>query len=299
MADIHPRRSALYMPGSKERALEKGKELAADVIIFDLEDAVSPEMKMAARDQVQQAVLKGGYGHRELVIRINGLGTSWFEDDVKSAISAKPDAILVPKISEAEDVTTIREALKRANAPTDLAIWAMMETPLAMLNAGDIAAIGPHAAHPLTVFVMGTNDLAKETRAALMPGRAPMHAWLSMCVAAARAYDIDILDGVYNDYKNETGFIEECEQGRDFGMDGKTLIHPSQITPCNEIFCPSREDVEWCEKVIEAFSLTENQGKGAITVDGKMVELLHKTMAERTVALATAIKQQTTENAKI
>ncbi len=290
MAQIRPRRSALYMPGSNERALEKGKSLAADVIIFDLEDAVAPEMKQQARDQVQDALRAGGYGTKELVIRVNGLETPWFADDLKSAISAGPDAILVPKISTARDVNDIRTALADANAPKELDVWAMMETPLAMLNALEIAASGPNEIYGLQAFVMGTNDLAKETGAALKPGRMPMLAWLSTCVAAARAFDIQILDGVYNDFKDEAGFKTECEQGRDLGMNGKTLIHPNQLAPCNEIFSPSKEDVDWSQKIINAFRQAENQDKGAITVEGKMVELLHKSMAEQTVAIATAIE---------
>lgn len=290
MAQIRPRRSALYMPGSNERALEKGKSLATDVIIFDLEDAVAPEMKQQAREQVQDALRAGGYGAKELVIRVNGLETPWFTDDLKSAISAEPDAILVPKISTARDVNDIRTALADANAPAGLDMWAMMETPLAMLNALEIAASGPSDTHCLQAFVMGTNDLAKETGAALKPGREPMLAWLSTCVAAARAFDIQILDGVYNDFKDETGFKTECEQGRDLGMNGKTLIHPNQLAPCNEIFSPSKEEVDWSQKIINAFRQAENQDKGAITVEGKMVELLHKSMAEQTVAIATAIE---------
>lgn len=290
MVTIRPRRSVLYMPGSKERALEKGKSLPTDAIIFDLEDAVAPDMKDMARDQVASAVQAGGYGQRELVIRVNGLDTPWFKEDLKAAASAKPNAILVPKVSSGEDIRSVRDQLKALGADPSIDLWAMMETPLAMLKALDIAENGPSESHRLAVFIMGTNDLSKETGAAIKPGREAMLAWLSTCVAAGRAFGIDIVDGVYNDFKDEDGFKTECAQGNDLGMDGKTLIHPGQIGPCNEIFSPSAEAVEWAKKIIEAFELPENQGKGAITVDGKMVELLHAEMAKRTVAISEAIE---------
>ncbi len=290
MVTIRPRRSVLYMPGSKERALEKGKSLPTDAIIFDLEDAVAPDMKDMARDQVAKAVEAGGYGQRELIIRVNGLDTPWFKEDLKAAASAKPNAILVPKVSSGEDIRSVRDQLKALGSDPSIDIWAMMETPLAMLKALDIAENGPSESHRLAVFIMGTNDLSKETGAAIKPGREAMLAWLSTCVAAGRAFGIDIVDGVYNDFKDEDGFKTECAQGNDLGMDGKTLIHPGQIGPCNEIFSPSAEAVEWDKKIIEAFELPENQGKGAITVDGKMVELLHAEMAKRTVAISEAIE---------
>lgn len=292
MATIRPRRSVLYMPGSKERALEKGKELQTDAIIFDLEDAVAPDMKEMARQQVVAAISAGGYGNRELVIRVNGIDTPWFEEDIKAAASADPDAILVPKVSSGEEVELVRQKLIAHGAKAGIDLWAMMETPLAMLQAKEIAAAGPAESHRLAAFVMGTNDLAKETGAALTPGRLPMLSWLSTCVAAGRAFGIDIIDGVYNDFKNEEGFKKECEEGRDLGMDGKTLIHPAQLAPSNEVFSPSEDAVEWARKIIEAFEQPENQGKGAITVEGKMVELLHAEMAKRTVAKAEAIKAQ-------
>jgi len=282
------------MPGSKERALQKGKELQTDAIIFDLEDAVAPDMKDNARTQVQAALNEGGYGNRELVIRVNGLETPWHEADLKAAVGANPHAILVPKVSTGDDLKTVRASLTSLGAPKSINLWAMMETPLAMLNAQQIAQNGPSEGYRLAAFVMGTNDLAKETRAVLKEGREPMLAWLSICIAAGRAFDIDIIDGVYNDFKNEEGFIKECEQGRDLGMDGKTLIHPGQLAPCNQVFSPTPHAVEWAKKIIEAFQQPENQGKGAITVDGKMVELLHAEMAKRTVGIAKAIEEQTT-----
>lgn len=291
MATIRPRRSVLYMPGSKQRALEKGKELATDAIIFDLEDAVAPDMKEMARDQVLAAVSAGGYGNRELVIRSNGIDTPWFKDDLAAAAKAKPNAILIPKVSSGQDVQNVRNQLKNINADKSIELWAMMETPLAMLKALEIAESAADESHPLTVFIMGTNDLAKETGAAIKPGREAMLSWLSTCVAAGRAFGIDIIDGVYNDFKNEAGFKTECEQGSNLGMDGKTLIHPGQIAPCNEVFSPSNEAIEWAKTIIEAFEQPENQGKGAITVEGKMVELLHAEMAKRTVAISEAIER--------
>lgn len=290
MVTIRPRRSVLYMPGSKERALEKGKTLPTDAIIFDLEDAVAPDMKDMARDQVANAVQAGGYGQRELIIRVNGLDTPWFEADLKAAASAKPNAILIPKVSSGDDIRSVRDQLKALGADASIDLWAMMETPLAMLKALDIAESGPAENNRLAVFIMGTNDLSKETGAVIKPGREAMLAWLSTCVAAGRAFGIDIVDGVYNDFKDEKGFKTECQQGSDLGMDGKTLIHPGQIEPCNEIFSPSSDAVEWAKKIIEAFELPENQGKGAITVEGKMVELLHAEMAKRTVAISDAIE---------
>jgi len=290
MVTIRPRRSVLYMPGSKERALEKGKSLPTDAIIFDLEDAVAPDMKDMARDQVASAVQAGGYGQRELIIRVNGLDTPWFKEDLKAAAGAKPNAILIPKVSSGEDIRAVRDQLKALDADPSIDLWAMMETPLAMLKALDIAENGPSDIHRLAVFIMGTNDLSKETGAAIKPGREAMLSWLSTCVAAGRAFGIDIVDGVYNDFKDEDGFKTECAQGNDLGMDGKTLIHPGQIGPCNEVFSPSVDAIEWAKKIIAAFELPENQGKGAITVDGKMVELLHAEMAKRTVAISEAIE---------
>ncbi len=276
---IKPRRSVLYMPGSNERALQKAKTLAADCYIFDLEDAVAPDAKQLARQQVCQAVKAGGYGERELIIRINSLDSEWGRDDLAAAMAVKPDAILVPKVSSAADL----EAFKAV----DCEIWAMMETPLAMLNAAEIAA------SPIVqTFVMGTNDLARETGASLENGRRAMVPWLMNCVAAARAFGLDIIDGVYNDFRHEPGLADECEQGVEFGMTGKTLIHPDQIGPCNEAFSPSESEVERAREIIAAFELPENRGKGAISLNGRMVELLHCEMAEKTVALAEAIAQR-------
>lgn len=286
-SSIRPRRSILYMPGSNARALEKAKMLAADALILDLEDAVAPDMKDMARDQVAAAVASAGYGDRELAIRINALETPWGHDDLAAAIDAGPDAILVPKPSRAADLDPI--AARIEDAGRTIPLWAMIETPLALLNIQEIAGYAAHSHAPLTVLVMGTNDLAKETRARLVPGRAPMLPWLATAILAARAHGLDIVDGVYTDFHDTDGFLAECRQARDLGMDGKTLIHPGQIDAANEAFAPSDEEVARARKIIAAFALPENKGMGAISLDGRMVELLHAEMARRTVALAEAI----------
>ncbi len=286
---FRPRRSVLYVPGSNARALEKAKTLAADVLILDLEDAVAPDVKETARDQVMAAVKGGAYGLRELVIRINGLNTSWGAADLEAAIAAGPDAILVPKVSVPADLQRVASIVNAAGAPEALRLWAMMETPLAMLNARVIAETAMNPDTRLSCFVMGTNDLAKETGARLTPGRAAMLPWLMTCVAAARAYGIDIIDGVYNDFADDLGFAAECRQGAELGLDGKTLIHPRQIEACNVAFSPAEAEVDWARKVIAAFDLPENANKGAIQLDGRMVERLHADSGRRLVAIADAI----------
>lgn len=287
---IRPRRSALYMPGSNARALEKARSLPADAILLDLEDSVAPEQKALARTQVCDAVKAGGFGTREVVIRSNGLDTEWGRADLAAAAAVGPDAVLLPKVSTPGDITRAAHALNEAGAPAHTRIWAMIETPAGILNVDAIARTAADPASRLAVFVMGTNDIAKETRARMVPGRAPMLAWLSQCVLAARAYGIDVLDGVYNQLADMDGLRAECEQGRDLGMDGKTVIHPNQIPVANEIFAPPPAEVDWAQKIIAAFEQAENKGKGAISLDGKMVELLHADMAKRTLALAQAIK---------
>jgi citrate lyase subunit beta / citryl-CoA lyase len=286
---VRPRRSALYMPGSNARALEKAKALPADCLILDLEDAVAPDAKAIARQQVADAVAARGFGSREVITRINGLDTQWGADDLAAAVEARPDAILVPKVSSAAQLAAIGRHLTDLHADQAIRVWAMMETPLAILNAGAIAA-ARNAATRLAVFVMGTNDLAKETRAQITPSRAPMRPWLMTCVAAARAHAIDILDGVYNNLSDMEGFARECQQAREMGFDGKTLIHPNQIAPCNTAFSPSEEEVAQAKKIITAFALPENRGKGVIQLDGRMVERMHADMAQRTVAIAEAIQ---------
>lgn len=292
MIAIRPRRSALYMPGSNARAVEKAKTLAADVVIFDLEDAVAPDLKAEARDAVCAAVKAGGYGSRELVIRINGLNTSWGEADLAAAAAAAPDAILLPKVSSPEDVLEAGRRLQALGAPGKVRIWAMIETPLAILQAQAIAAAAQSYTSRLACFVMGTNDLAKDTRARLNPGRATMLPWLMTTLAAARAYGIDILDGVYNTLSDEAGLRAECIEGRDCGFDGKTLIHPGQIAVANEVFAPSHGEIEKARDIVALFELPENAGKGAISHDGRMVERLHAETAGRTLALAKAIAQR-------
>ena len=284
-----PRRSVLYMPGSNAKALAKASTLPADALILDLEDSVALDQKIAAREQVVRAVRAGGFGGREVVIRINGPHTPWGEDDLAAAAAAKPDAILLPKVDGPGAIMVAARALREAEAPEETRIWAMMETPNAILNAGSIASVAADPSSRLSVMVVGLNDLARETRARLTPGRPTMTAWLASCVVAARAHGVDILDGVYNDIKDLDGFRLECLQGRDMGLDGKTLIHPSQIDICNEVFAPTPAEVESAAAIIEAFALPENAGKGVIQLNGRMVELLHADMARRTLAIAHAI----------
>ncbi|MGB3745267.1 MAG: CoA ester lyase [Xanthobacteraceae bacterium] len=288
---VRPRRSVLYMPGSNPRALEKARDLPADVLILDLEDAVAPEAKLQAREAVVKAIQQG-FGDREVLVRINGLDTRWWVEDIDAAASARPDAILVPKVSSPRQLQDLAARLVDMGTDPHVRVWAMMETPLAMLNVGDIAAAALDSETRLAGFVMGTNDLAKDTRARLVPGRAPMLPWLMNCLAAARAYGLDILDGVYNDIGDAAGFAAECRQARDLGFDGKTLIHPRQIEPCNEAFSPAAEEVDAARKIIAAFDLPENENKGVLQVDGRMIERLHAEMARRTVAIADAIAKR-------
>ena len=286
---IRPRRSVLYMPGSNARALEKAKTLPADGIILDLEDSVAPDAKEAARQQVADVVKGGGFGAREVFIRVNAVDTPWHADDLAAAAQAAPDAILIPKVSNPDTLEMIGRRLLDMHTPVKTRVWAMIETPLAIFNILAIAAAAKDSETRLSGFVMGTNDLAKDTRARIVPGRAPMLPWLTTCVAAARIYGIDILDGVYNDIGNADGFEMECRQGVELGFDVKTLIHPNQIAPCNTAFSPSPEDVAQARKVIAAFDLPENKSKGVVSIDGRMVERLHADMARRTVAIAEAI----------
>jgi citrate lyase subunit beta / citryl-CoA lyase len=284
-----PRRSVLYMPGSNAKALAKASALPADALILDLEDSVAPDQKIAARERIVQAVRAGGFGGREVVIRVNGPHTPWGEDDLAAACAANPDAILLPKVDGPGAVMVAARILRETETPERTRIWAMMETPNAILNAGSIAAVAADPSSRLAVMVMGLNDLAKETRAKLTPGRPTMTAWLAGCIVAARAHGVDILDGVYNDIQDLDGFRLECLQGRDMGLDGKTLIHPSQVDICNAVFAPTSAEVESAAAIIDAFALPENAGKGVIQLNGRMVELLHADMARRTLAIADAI----------
>jgi citrate lyase subunit beta/citryl-CoA lyase len=284
-AILRPRRSVLYMPGANERALEKAQGIPADALILDLEDAVAPDAKPDARDRVCAAASSGAYGRREIAIRANGIGTPWHDDDLRAIAAAGPDAVVVPKIDSADDVHRIEKALEAGGAPDRTRIWAMLETPVAMLHAEEICS----SSERLAVLVMGTNDLAKELHAAHVPGRQPLLAGLGLCLLAARASGKVILDGVYNDIKDEAGFAAECRQGREMGFDGKTLIHPSQVDPCNVAFAPAGDEVERAGRIIAAFEEAEADGRGVVTVDGRMVENLHVEESRRILAIADAI----------
>ena len=286
---FRPRRSVLYMPGSNARAIEKARTLPADGIILDLEDAVAPDAKTQARAQVVDAVKARGFGSREVFVRINGIDTPWHADDLDAAAHAAPDAILVPKIGRVEQLERVGQRLLDMKTDHKTRIWAMIETPEAIFNINALAAEARDSETRLAGFVVGTNDLAKETRVRIVPGRQPMLSWLMRCLLAAHAHGIDILDGVYNDFSDTKGFEAECAQGRDMGFDGKTLIHPNQIEPCNTVFSPSSEEVAQARKLIAAFELPENQGRGVVQVDGRMVERMHAEMARRTVEIADAI----------
>jgi citrate lyase subunit beta/citryl-CoA lyase len=273
------------MPGSNPRALEKGKTLAADGLILDLEDAVAPEAKVAAREQVCAAARAGGYGQRELIIRVNGLNTPWGYDDLVAAAVSGADAVLLPKTETAETVRQAESVLAANRAPESLAVWCMMETPRGVLNAQEIAGAGPRVA----CFVMGTSDLTKAIHARHTPLREPMLTSLSLCILAARAFDVAIVDGVHLDLNDDAGFEQSCLQGLALGFDGKTLIHPKTIATANRIFAPAAEEVAWATRIIAAHAEAAAQGKGVVVVDGKLIENLHVAEARRTVALAEAI----------
>jgi citrate lyase subunit beta / citryl-CoA lyase len=286
---IRPRRSLLFMPGSNARALEKARSLPADGLILDLEDSVAPEAKARARDQIAQAVMAKGFGKREILIRTNGLDTSWWADDVAMAGAVEPDGILVPKVSSIEDLDKIGSRLKEIGAGAKVKVWAMSETARAVLDADKLAASARDPKTRLAGFVFGPNDISRETRIRMLPGRAAMIPMITHCILAAHAHGLEMLDGPYGDIGNLDGFAAECAQGRDLGFDGKTLIHPSHIDACNAVFTPPAEDVAEARKIIAAFELPENVSRGAIQLDGRMVERLHAEMARRTIAIADAI----------
>ena len=286
---LRPRRSVLYVPGDNEHALQKTQSLLADAVIIDLEDSVAPANKEAARTQAAAAIRQGGFGSREVILRVNPIETPWGMADLHSALAAGPHAILVPKVSHAGDIAGTAKVIKASGAPDHIRLWAMIETPMGIINAREIAACAPDPDNRLSCFVLGTNDLLKESRARPSKNRFAVVPWLSMTLVAARAYGLDVIDGVYNDFKDDAGFRAECEHGRTLGMDGKTLIHPSQIVLCNEIFSPTADEVAWAQKIIKAFDQPENARKGVITVDGKMVERLHLVMAQRVAVIADAI----------
>jgi citrate lyase subunit beta/citryl-CoA lyase len=275
------------MPASNARALEKAKTIPCDALIFDLEDAVQPDAKETARQQAVAAAAEGGYGDRELVIRCNGLDTHWAEADITAAASAAPSAVLVPKVGSAVHVAAVAETLDAAGADQSVRIWAMIETPAGVLAAPEIAR---H--ERLDVLVMGTNDLANELRAASVPGRQPLLPHLAFAVLAARAAGKSIVDGVFNDLGDPDGFVSECRQGRDMGFDGKTLIHPSQVDPCNDAWTPTDDEVALAREVIAAFEQAQLDGRGAVTVRGKMIENLHAEQARRVLAAADAASRR-------
>lgn len=274
-------RSVLYMPGANERALEKARELPADAVILDLEDAVAPEAKDEARQRVCAAAGSTAYGNRVVTIRVNSIGTRWHEADVRAAAISGAAAIVVPKVSSADDVLAVERLLTQAGAPARMSVWAMIESPAAVLRVSQIATAGTR----LQVLVMGTNDLVKELYAEHVPGREPILASLQMSVLAARAAGRMILDGVYNNVRDLEGFEAECRQGRQLGFDGKTLIHPAQVEPCNQLFSPSADEVQYAERVIQAFEEVQRAGGGVATVDGRMIENLHVESARRVLAL--------------
>ena len=281
-----PRRSVLYMPGSNARALEKGRTLAADGLILDLEDAVAPDAKEMARQQIGAALEAGGYGARELIVRVNGLESPWGYDDVVAAAGFGADAILLPKVESAGAVHQAETIMEASGAPQALSIWCMMETPLGMLHAEEIA----DASRRVGALVMGTSDLAKDLYAAHTRDRLPMITALGLCMLAARAAAIAILDGVHLDLGDDEGFAYSCRQGKELGFDGKTLIHPKTIDVANQVFGPSEEEVEWSRTIIAAHAEAAKEGKGIVVVDGKLIENLHVLNAERVVAMAKAIR---------
>ena len=280
---LRPRRSVLYMPASNERALEKARSIPCDGLILDLEDAVAPDAKVAARAAATAAAASGQYGDREVTIRVNGADTDWHRADLEAACAAGPDAVVVPKVGSADAVLELVEAMAGFGAPDHMKLWAMVETPAAMLHAEEIAA----ASERLTVLVMGTNDLARELYAAHVPGRHPLLPGLGLALLAARATGTAILDGVYNDVQDTDGFVVECRQGREMGFDGKTLIHPGQVEGANTAYAPSEQEVEDAQGILAAWA--GGAGAGVVTYRGRMVENLHVETARRTLAIAEAI----------
>ena len=287
MSTYRPRRSVLYMPAANQRALEKAKDIPADALIFDLEDAVAPDAKELAREQACNAAASSDYGNRELTIRCNGLDTPWGREDILAAAEAAPSAVVIPKVDGPEYLAQVSEVLDEGGAPAATEIWAMVETPAGILCVDQIAQFERTA-----VLVMGTNDMAKELRASITQDRHALLPYLAMCLLAARAADVGILDGVYNDIKNEEGFEQVCRQGAEMGFDGKTLIHPSQVAPTNESFSPSLDELDFHQRVIEEFEAAQNESRGVLTVDGKMIENLHVDEARRAIAMAQVIAER-------
>jgi len=282
---VRLRRSVLYVPGSNARALEKGRGLDVDGIIFDLEDAVAPDAKETARAQVMAAIAAGGYGHRELIVRVNGQSTPWGRTDLEAAARSGADAVLLPKVDGAEAVLQAEAVLASAGAPDGLALWSMMETPRGILRAEEIAGASPR----LAVLVMGTSDLAKDLHAAHAPTRQPLLTSLGLCLLAGRAAGLAVLDGVHLDLDDDDGFAAACRQGVELGFDGKTLIHPKTVAVANDLFAPSAAAVDRARRIIAAHRQASAEGRGIVVVDGKLIEGLHVEQALRTVALAEAI----------
>lgn len=283
---FRPRRSVLFMPGSNARALAKARSLGADALIFDLEDAVAPAEKDRARNQIAATLKAAGYGHRELVVRINGLMTPWGADDIRMMADVAPDAVLVPKVENKQVVDAVDSRMRQAGLPETVAIWCMVETPKGVLHAEEIAS----ASHRVGALVMGTSDLAKDMHALHTPGRLPFVTALSWCILAARAHGLAILDGVHLAVDDDVGFREACRQGREFGFDGKTLIHPKTIAVANEMFAPERAEIEWSHRVIAAHEAARHEGKGVVLLDGLLIENLHVENAQRVVQLAEMIE---------
>lgn len=285
---VTPRRSVLFMPGSNARAHEKAKTIDADTIVFDLEDAVAPSVKSEARSLVLEALSSTDYGHRERVVRINGTDTQWWQDDVKAIAAANPAAIVVPKVETPETIVQVVAEITRHAPGNSSAIWVMMETPLGFLNAADIANGHPR----LTALVIGTNDLVKDLRAAHTKDREPVITALGMALLAGRAYNLTVLDGVYNDFKDEAGLAAECEQARAMGFDGKTLIHPAQVDTANRAFAPDASAIDEAKRMIEAFAIAKAEGKGVAVLDGRMIEELHLVEARRVTAMVEALRSR-------
>ena len=292
---LRPRRSALYIPGANARALDKGRTFAADVLIMDVEDGVLPEAKIAARERIVAEIASGGYGPREVVVRINGLGTDWFVDDIGAFAVSGADALLVPKVDGPDTVLRVAEKMDAVGAPAEMGIWCMLETPLGVLNARDTAA-----AHPrLKAFTLGTADLSKELHADLhAPDRLPLLTSIGLAILAARAYGLAVLDAPHFDLQDDAGFERVCRQGKSFGFDGKTLLHPKTIAPANEIYGPSAEEIAWSKRAIVAWSEAVREGKGVTLLDGKLIENLHVAEAERIIALADRISDLAAASAK-
>ena len=288
MSEIRPRRSVLAMPGSNARALEKARSLPADVILIDLEDSTAPEAKAAARAQVAEAVAARGFGRREVVVRINPPETEDGEADLVALAPTAPDAILVPKVRTSDTLIAVGSRLRRLGAPLATRVWAMIETPMAVVNAAEIAGAARDVDGRLAALVIGPNDLLKAARIR-PPGRTTLVPWLMTVLAAARAYEIEAIDGVFTDLRDPAGFAAECAQGRDLGFDGKMLIHPSQIGPANAAFGPGEAEIAEARRLRDVFDAPENRDRGVIALEGRMVERLHVEAARRTLALAEAI----------